>query len=414
MNLKPYLEAFRNRRIGTLLILGFASGLPLALISSPLQAWMATLHVNLKTIGLFSLVGLPYTLKFVWAPFMDRFAPPILGRRRSWILVAQICLSLLIYLMASVNPALNPGLMGILALILTFSSASQDIVIDAWRTDVLPEQERGLGAATYVLGYRIAMLVAGAVSLILSDQIGWPTTWRLMALIMLLSSIGTFIAPEPTGTITAPRTLHQAVIEPFKNFLTRDHALMLLLLIICYKLGDAFATSLNIVFLKETGFTSTEIGAIYKIGGLIALMLGSFTGGLLMVRLGLYRALMYFGLAQMVTVLPFVVLALTGRHYPTMIFAVCAENFGSGLGTTAFVAFLMALCDKRYSATQFALLSALSAIGRVFAGPFAGILAAHFGWVTFYTISFATSLPGIMLLYTLRTNTLTLKLEKDY
>ncbi|MDE3207650.1 MAG: MFS transporter, partial [Pseudomonadota bacterium] len=201
MNFRPYFEAFRNRRIGALLILGFSSGLPLSLVSSPLQAWMATVHVNLKTIGLFSLVGLPYTLKFLWAPFMDRFAIPVLGRRRSWILLAQIILSILIYAMASVNPSINPGLLGLLALILTFSSASQDIVIDAWRTDVLPEQERGLGAATYVLGYRIAMLVAGAISLILSDQIGWPATWRLMALIMLLSSIGTFFAPNPSDTI---------------------------------------------------------------------------------------------------------------------------------------------------------------------------------------------------------------------
>ncbi|MBU6459580.1 MAG: MFS transporter [Proteobacteria bacterium] len=409
MNFRPYFEAFRNRRIGALLILGFSSGLPLSLVSSPLQAWMATVHVNLKTIGLFSLVGLPYTLKFLWAPFMDRFAIPVLGRRRSWILLAQIILSILIYAMASVNPSINPGLLGLLALILTFSSASQDIVIDAWRTDVLPEQERGLGAATYVLGYRIAMLVAGAISLILSDQIGWPATWRLMALIMLLSSIGTFFAPNPSDTIVHPRTLKQAVIEPLKSFISRERAMMLLLLIISYKLGDAFATSLNVVFLKHIGFTSTEIGAIYKIGGLIALMIGSFTGGLLMVRLGLYRALMYFGIAQMLMVIPFVFLAWTGHHYLTMILAVCSENFGSGLGTTAFVAFLMALCDHRYSAAQFALFSAFSAIGRVFAGPFAGLLASHLGWTLFYLVSLGTSLPGLFLLYLMRTHTLELK-----
>lgn len=408
MRLTPYLEAFSNRRIAAILLLGFASGLPLSLTLSPLQAWMATVHVNLKTIGLFTLVGLPYTLKFLWAPVMDRYVPPFLGRRRGWILLAQIILVVLIFLMASVNPATDPALLAVLALMLTFTSASQDIVIDAYRTDVLPEEERGIGSATYVFGYRIAMLVAGAFSLIISDQIGWPNTYRLMAGVMLLSTLGTFLGPEPSQKLAPPQTLARAVFEPLKEFLTRDTALMFLLLIIMYKLGDAFASSLNTAFLKQIGFSSTEIGAIYKVGGLIALMFGSFLGGALMVRLGLYRSLLYFGLVQAITVLPFMWLAAVGRNSPVMIFAVCAENFGSGMGTTAFVAFLMALCNARYSATQFALFSALSSIGRVFVGPAAGVLAASVGWTHFFAIAFATCLPGLILLCLMRNPTMRL------
>lgn len=399
----PYLEVFRNRRIGVVLLLGFSSGLPLALSGGTLQAWLAVAGVKIETIGLFALAGLPYTLKFLWSPLMDRFVPPFLGRRRGWMLATQMALMGTIAAMGSLSPENAPFALAALALILAFSSASQDIVIDAYRADVLHEKERGAGAAVSVLGYRIAMLVSGALALILSDQIGWHSTYWAMAALMMVGVLATLVAPEPDGHIAPPKDLEEAVWGPLKDFFSRHGALALLLLVVLYKLGDAFAGTLTTAFLiRGAGFTPTDVGAINKGLGMLATIGGALYGGALMARLGLYRSLMLFGILQGVSILAFMALAMMGKNYGMMVLAVGVENLCGGMGTAAFVAFLMALCNHRYTATQYALLSALAAVGRVFVGPPSGYIVEAVGWATFFFFAFLTALPGLWLLWRMR------------
>ena len=389
--------------MAAVLFLGFASGLPLALSSGTLQAWMTVAGVDIKTIGLFSLVGLPYTVKFLWAPLMDRYAPGFLGRRRGWIALSQLALIGLIACMGALDPTRSPLTLAALALVLAFTSASQDIVFDAYRTDVLKDKERGLGAAVSVLGYRLAMLTSGALALILSDHIGWRNTYWMMAGIMVIGLLAALLGPEPENHARPPRTLTEAVVGPLKEFFGRPEAWVMLLLIVLYKLGDAFAGSLTTAFLiRGVGFTPTDVGAINKGLGLVATIVGALFGGGLMVRLGLFRSLLLFGALQAVSNLAFMVLAWAGKSYALMVIAVAFENIAGGMGTAAFVALLMALCDHRFSATQYALLSALAAVGRVFVGPPSGFLVDAVGWVWFFFFTILVALPGLALLWRLR------------
>jgi PAT family beta-lactamase induction signal transducer AmpG len=402
--LSPYLEVFRSPRILAVLLLGFSSGLPLALTAGTLQGWLAVENVDITTIGLFTLVGQPYTYKFLWAPLMDRYVPPFLGRRRGWLVITQVGLLAAIALMGTMSPRESPWLLGGIALLVAFLSASQDIVFDAYRTDVLREPERGAGAAISVLGYRIAMLVSGGLALVLADQfLGWNGMYFLMATLMVVGMVAAWFAPEPELAGRAPGTLAAAFSEPLKEFFERQGVWLLLLLIVLYKLGDAFAGSLTTAFLIQgAGFTATDVGVINKALGLIATIMGALLGGAWMAGLGLYRALMLFGILQAVTNLGFMFLAMAGKSYPLMIAAIAAENLCGGMGTAAFVALLMSLCDHRFSATQYALLSALSAVGRVYVGPVAGVLVATFGWAPFFFLTFLIALPGIALLWWLR------------
>jgi len=396
------LRRIANPRMLAMLLLGFSSGLPLALSSGTLQAWLAVAKVDIRAIGLFALVGLPYTLKFLWSPLMDRFVPPRLGRRRGWMLLTQLGLTLALVGMATGSPHNGLPLLALLALLVAFLSASQDIAVDAYRTDVLPAPERGLGAAVSVAGYRIAMLISGAVALILSDRIGWHNTYLLMAALMGVGMLVSLFGPEPV-TAAAPASLRAAVVEPFEEFIRRRAGLLILLMIILYKLGDAFAGTLTTAFLiQDLGFTPTDVGVINKGLGLLATIFGALAGGTLMIRLGLYRALMLFGILQAVTNLGFMALAVVGHSYLGMVLVIGAENLAGGMGTAAFVALLMALCNHRYTATQYALLSALAAIGRVFVGPPAGYIVAAWGWPLFFLGSFVIALPGLVLLYLLR------------
>jgi PAT family beta-lactamase induction signal transducer AmpG len=401
--LTPYLQVFTSRRIAAVTLLGFTSGLPLALTSGTLQAWMAVDGVDIKTIGIFALVGLPYTVKFLWSPIMDRFVPPILGRRRGWIIITQIALILGIAAMAFNSPKQAPLLMAALALAVAFSSASQDIVVDAYRTDVLREKERGAGAAVFVMGYRIAMLVSGALALILSDNIGWHNTYLLMAVVMAIGVISAFFGPEPEDKIIPPKSLQEAIWGPLKDYFSRHSAVMLLLLIILYKLGDAYAGSLTTAFLiKGVGFTPTDVGAINKGLGLVSLIVGAMFGGALMARLGLFRSLLLFGILQAISNLSFMILAWLGKNYGMLIFAVAFENLSGGMGTSAFVALLMSMCNQRYSATQYALLSSLAALGRIFIAPTSGFLVSAVGWSAFFFITTLAALPGLGLLWWMR------------
>ncbi len=401
--MNAYLEIFRSRRVAVVFLLGFSSGLPLALTSGTLQAWMTVSGVDLATIGIFTLVGIPYTWKFLWAPLMDRYVPPFLGRRRGWIAAMQTLLGIGIAVMGAMNPVSMPWALAALALMVAFISASQDVVFDAYRADVLRPVERGIGAAVSVLGYRLAMLVSGALALILSDQIGWQNTYWLMAALMIAAIAATLFGPEPEVEVKPPRTLTEAVIEPLREFFSRHGAWGLLLLIVLYKLGDAFAGSLTTAFLiRGVEFTPTEVGAINKGMGLAATLVGVVFGGVLMAKLGLFRSLMVFGILQALSNLTFMWLASIGKDYAVMVLAVGFENLSGGMGTAAFVALLMAMCDKRFTASQFALLSALAAVGRVYVGPASGYMVESIGWTTFFGFTFLIALPGLVLLLMLR------------
>ena len=394
---------FLNLRVATVLFLGFSSGLPLALSGGTLQAWLTVEDVDIKTIGLFSLVGLPYTLKFLWSPLMDRFVVPIFGRRRGWIALSQLTLIGLILGMSITSPQNGLWFLALLAFCLTFVSASQDVAIDAYRTEVLRERERGIGAAVSVTGYRIAMLVSGALALILSEYLGWRVTYMLMALIMSIGVVSVWLGPEPEDPGTPPTSMKDAVEGPFREFFSRPGVWSLLALIVLYKLGDAFAGSLTTTFLiRGVNFSVGEVGAINKGMGLASTIIGALFGGVLMARLRLFRSLLIFGILQAVSNLSFMVLALVGKSYPLMIFTIAFENLAGGMGTAAFVAFLMVLCNHNYTATQFALLSALASLGRVFVGPLSGVLVDGMGWTAFFFSTFLFALPGLVLLWIMR------------
>lgn len=399
----PYLEILRSPRIAAVLLLGFSSGLPLALTGGTLQAWLTVSGADIMTIAWFSWIGIPYLLKFLWSPLMDRYVPPFLGRRRGWMLLTQLALVAGICGMAVSPPNANLWLLGCVALWVAFMSASQDIVIDAYRADVLPAQERGMGAAVSVLGYRIAMLASGGLALILADQIGWRATFFVMAALLGMGVITSLAAPEPALRGAPPRSLREAVVEPLKDLLSRPAALQLLALIALYKFGDALAGTLTTAFLiRGVGFSLTDVGTINKGLGLASLLLGGLVGGLLLVRMSLTRALLLFGVLQAISNLSFAFLAWAGKSYPLLVFAVGFENLASGMGTAAFVAFAMALCNHSFSATQYALLSAIASLGRILFGPVTGGLVEAMGWASFFVLTFVAALPGLWLVWHMR------------
>ncbi len=398
------LRALANPRTAVMLPLGFASGLPLALSSETLRMWLKEEGIALASIGIFGLVTLPYTLKFFWAPFMDRFVPPWLGRRRGWILLTQACLFVGIAAMGLRGTSAPLVALGILALAVAFTSASQDIAFDAYRADVLKPQERGFGAAMSVSAYRIAMLTSGGLALVLADHLGFRTTYLAMACLMVVGVAATFLSSEPSSQPAPPKTLRSAFEGPLREFFSRPLAVWLVILVVLYKIGDAFAGFFTGIFLRDIGFSLTEIGFVYKAMALGTTLLGAFIGATLMVRVGLFKSLLVFGCLQAVSNLSFMALAWVGKSYTLMIAAVAFENITGGMGTAAFVAFLMSLCDHRYTATQYALLSALAAVGRVFVGPPSGFLVEAVGWATFFFITFLAALPGLWLLWRLRTH----------
>ncbi len=403
VNLSLYRSVLFNPRVAVMLLMGFSSGLPLPLNSGTLQAWLTVVNVDIRTIGIFSLVGIPYALKFLWAPLMDRFAPPWFGRRRGWILVTQVFLAVTIAVMATISPKHAPFLCASLAFLLAFASASQDIVIDAYRTDLLEQKERGMGAAIYVLGYRIAMLVAGALALILSDRLGWHYTYLIMAGCMIMGAGATLSGPEPRVKVQAPHSMEEAIWGPLKDYFSHKGAVAMLALIILYKMGDAYAGALTTTFLiRGAGFSVIDVGMINKGMGLVTTIIGALFGGTLMVKLGLFRSLLFFGVLQMVSNLSFMVLGWLGKNYAMMVFAVAFENLSGGMGTTAFVALLMTLCNPRYSATQFALLSSLSVLGRVFVAPTSGYMVEFVGWPGFFFLTTLAAVPGLILLTKLK------------
>jgi PAT family beta-lactamase induction signal transducer AmpG len=398
-----FRELVANPRVAAALTLGFASGLPFNLPDSTLQAWLATLDLDIKTIGWLTLVGAPYAFKFLWAPVLDRYAVPLLGRRRGWMLVLQLALAGLIALLGLQAPGEAIYAVAAIGLLIAFASATQDIVIDAYRADTLRPEERGVGSTATQVGYRAATWITGALALILGDVIGWRSTYLLMAGLMAACVALTWLAPEPERVAAPPRTLAAAVMDPLREFLDRPGAWALLALIVLYKFGDAFALKLVTAFLiKGVGFTALEVGAISKTVVIVLTLLGTFAGGLLLARIGLFRALLFFGVLQALTNLLYAALAAAGKDTTLMVLALGFDNFAGGMGAAAFVAFLMALCDARFSAFQYALLSALASVARNFLGPPAAFVVDAVGWSSFFLLTFVTALPGLVLLVWMR------------
>lgn len=398
-----FRELVANPRVAAALTLGFASGLPFNLPDSTLQAWLATLDLDIRTIGWLTLVGAPYAFKFLWAPVLDRYAVPVLGRRRGWILVLQLALAGLIALLGLQAPGEAIYAVAAIGLLIAFASATQDIVIDAYRADTLRPEERGVGSTATQVGYRAATWITGALALILGDIIGWRDTYLLMAALMAACVVLTWLAPEPECVAAPPRTLTAAVTDPLRQFLGRPGAVALLALIVLYKLGDAFALKLVTAFLiKGVGFTALEVGAISKTVVIVLTLLGTFAGGLLLARIGLFRALLLFGVLQALTNLLYAALASAGKDTTLMVLALGFDNFAGGMGAAAFVALLIALCDARFSAFQYALLSALASVARNFLGPPAAFVVDAVGWSSFFLLTFVTALPGLVLLVWLR------------
>jgi len=400
-SISAFFQVFQSRKMAALLLLGFASGLPLFLTSRTLQAWMTLEGVDLGAIGLFSLVALPYSLKFLWSPLLDRFVPPFLGRRRGWLVIAQVGLTVAIAAMALQNPKQSLQLLAINALLIAFFSASQDIAFDAYRTDLLEQREMGAGAAISVLGYRVALLVTGSLALILADQMPWPLVYLCLAGLMLLSVLYSAWAPEPTGGDRPPETLADAVRLPFLEFFQRSgiwRGALILVFIVLYRFGDALVNNMATPFLLQTGFSQTDIGAIQGGMGLLATIVGILAGGALLSQLGINRSLWVFGGLQALSNLAYFGLADLGQNYSAMVLAINVENFCGGLGTAGFVAFLMSLCNPSFSATQYALLSSLMAVSRDILVAPAGKLAEQTGWPLFFLLTLVAAVPGLALL----------------
>jgi MFS transporter, PAT family, beta-lactamase induction signal transducer AmpG len=392
-----FFGAFRSKRVGMLVGLGFASGLPLAMSGSTLSTWMTKAGVNIKTIGLFALVSLPYSFKFLWAPFLDRFSLPFMGRRRGWMALAQVALAAGIWMMSSLDPRSMPMAMAAAALTVAFLSASQDIVSDAYRTDVLPADERASGTSTFVFGYRVAMLLSGAGALALSDYLAWPTVFKTMAVLMLPMIVITWRAPEPEGA-RPPRTLADAFTKPFFDFFSRPGALRGIGFIMLYKLGDYVSSQMIQPFLIKTGFSGTEIAAWSKFVGFGGIMVGVLLGGGMVAKFGVRRSLLVFGILASATNSGYLALSIVGKNHLLLAAAVGIHNLCSGMAEAAFAAFMMSLCNKSFSATQYALLSSASTVVGRTLGAGAGYLIAAAGWTAFFATTMAMAAPALLLL----------------
>lgn len=408
---KAWFQTYLTRRMLAIFLLGFSSGLPLALVGGTLQAWFKTSGASIILIGFMSLIGQPYSYKFLWAPFLDKFAPTaLLDRRRSWMLVTQLLIICLIITMAMFNPAATVHILNweiptllLLGLFLSCCSATQDIAIDAYRVEVLRHDERGLGSALGIEGYRVAMVASGGFALVLAGHYGWQFTYLCMAALMSVGVIATLFGPKVQTPIEEKdTTLTALILTSFKDFLTRDKAWLILILIIMYKLGDSFSHALSSTFLLDLDFTLKEVGMINKVLGVFATLIGVLVGGLFMTRVGLYRALLTFGVLAAVTNLTYMILAMIGKQITVACAAVLIENICAGMGTAAFVALIMSLCNPAFTATQFALLSSLAAFGRIYVGPVAGFMVDSVGWAWFYFFSAAVAIPGLLLLMFLR------------
>ncbi len=379
-------------------LMGFSCGVPLLLTLSVLQAWMKEEGVDLSVIGLFSLVGLPYTLKFFWSPVLDRFSLPLFGRRRGWLLLFQVLLMLAIAVLGMSSPAQNPWLVAGAAFLVTFFSASQDIVVDAYRREDLRDNELGLGSSLYVNGYRVGMLLAGSGGLILADHFTFQQVYLMMAASLLIGVATTLLCREPEVAEGTPKTFREAVLQPFVEYFSRDGALLILLFILLYKIGDQMASTMTTPFYLDIGFTKTQIGAVAKLFGFWATIGGGLLGGILLLRLGIMRSLWIFGILQAVSTAGFSILAMIGPSLPGLASVIAFENLAGGMGTAAYVAYMASITNKKFTATQYALLSSLMGVPRVLASAPTGFMAQSMGWVWFFIACTLVAVPGLVLL----------------
>ena len=390
-----------NRRMLICIFIGFSSGLPLFILFSLLSAWLRSEGVDLKTIGLFALIQFPYTWKFIWSPLMDRFSLGKLGRRRGWMLFTQLLLMAAVTAFGLLSPRTEIWTIAALAALVAFFSASQDIVLDAYRREILSDEEQGLGTAIHVNAYKLAGLVPGSLSLILADHLPWSMVFIITALFMLPGIITTLIVDEPPAYGAPPKTLEDAVVLPFREFIHRSgwgHALTVLSFIFLYKLGDSMATALATPFYLDLGFSKTDIGLVAKNAGLWLNVAGGLIGGIWLVKLGINRGLWVFGVMQALVILGFAWLAQAGPDKLVLGLVIGAEAFGVGLGTAAFTAFIARSTDPRYTATQFALFTSLASVPRTFANASTGYIVAHIGWIGFFLLCTVLAIPGLLLL----------------
>ena len=397
-----WAEIFASRRMAIVAALGFASGLPLLLTGQLLNLWLTDTGIDIKTIALFASVGLPYTLKFLWAPLLDRFVPPFLGRRRGWMLIAQVGLIAAIMAMAAADPASDTWWIAVLAIAVAALSATQDVAIDAWRADILTTDERAGGSAVYVLGYRIAMLVVGTVGLILADLTSYRVVYLGTAALLALCIVATLLAEEPDTPPAQPRTMYQAVVMPFSAFFKRFGwaALAALAFAATYKFGDSMVDGLvNTFWRRELELTKTEIGTFTKAAGFAGVMVGGMLAGVLTPKLGTRMALIIFGLLQASTNFLYVALALTGKSYVLVGGAIFIDYVANTLGLAVFLAVFIGMTNKEVSATQYALLTSLSTVGKRVFGWAGGDIVASFGWAAFFGATAAMAIPGLILVF---------------
>lgn len=398
MKAKDYLQIFTNRKMAVTAMLAFSSGLPLPLVAGTLDVWMRSEAVDLTVIGFFSLVQLPYTVKVFWAPLMDHFKLPFLHARAGWMLLSQVLLVAAIFFMGQSDPTQAKWKIALLALVVSFLSASQDIAIDGYRAELLDEKERGMGAALATVGARVALLVSGSVALILSEHYSWSTVYALMAAFMGLGILGSLVSPAPAQASKKATTLKQSVVEPFLDIVSRDKAVLLLVFVLLFKLGDVVAGKMLSPFLIDTGFSREQIGVVNKGFGMVVTLVGGILGGGIYAQWGMRKSLWVFGILQMLSNFVFVIQHYVGKNDWMLFASVGIENLCSSLGTIAFTALLMSLCRPGLAGTQYALLSGLFALTRVFASVPTGYLAKSLGWPSFFVLSALLAIPGLWML----------------
>lgn len=385
-------------RMLSMLLTGYSAGLPLLLIGSTLQAWMTDEGVDLTAIGLVSLLGLPYVFKFLWAPLLDRFKIPLLGRRKGWMLVFQALLVICIFGLSFTNPKTDIFLVCTWAFLIALFSSSQDVVLDAYRREILPDDELGLGSSLYVTGYRLAMLVSGALALYLADQVPWKNVYQWLAVFMAPSILFTIFAPKESQHIPIPANLKEAVVGPLLDFFQRKGAWIMLLFILLYKVGDSMASNMTTPFILDIGYSKTDIATVAKTFGMIATMLGGIIGGTLMLKMNIRTSLIIFGILQAVSTLGFSLLPSLPIAFTSLAAVIAFENLASGMGTAAYAAYMASLTNKQFTATQYALLTALMGIPRVILASPTGWMSKMMGWEAFFIVCTLIAVPGLLLL----------------
>jgi len=395
---QPILKVIFSRRMLVAFVMGFCGGLPLLLTLGVLQAWMKEKGLDLTWIGMITLVQIPYTWKFLWAPFLDRFIPPFLGRRRGWLLIAQIALMVSIAGLGYSDPVQNTRLMIVAAVLVAFFSATQDIVIDAYRREDLSDEELGLGSSMYIYGYRLGMLLASGGGMIMADYMSFSRVYFIMAVGLLPGVVTTLLTPEPGVVAGVPCTMKEAVVNPLVDYFNRHGAVWMLAFILLYKIGDTMASAISTPFYLEIGFSKSEIGTVVKLFGTAATMTGAFLGGLTLLKLGINRGLWIFGVLQALSTACFAILARIGYNITMLSGVIAFENLSSGMGTAAFVAFMASITNKKFTATQYALLTSLMGLPRALASSVTGFMAKKIGWESFFIGCTLIAIPGMLLL----------------